>query len=123
MKTAFMTRGVPGMLEVNLEDLAAVCAGTFTPNTYSEAMYHAVGISTRYNFFEADEFWFMGQPISYDMANDIVRIARQVSEAINQGHHGANIIGYDEEAFIRAFNSQLKIKYGITWSGLQGWSL
>ena len=43
------------MKELNSEHLNTVAGGTFTPNTYSKEMYHAIGISTKYQFFSGDE--------------------------------------------------------------------
>jgi hypothetical protein len=106
--------------ELNSEEMDKVSGGTFTPNTYSKDTYHLVGISTRYNFFDKDEFKMMGQAISVDVANDIVSIARNMHSIINGGYHGANQIGYNEPRFIVAFNSQLYPKYGIKWDGVPG---
>ena len=102
------------------EELEKAAGGTFTPNTYTKEFYHMCGISTCYNFFSNDEFRFMGRGISYDMANDICATAKRVNEAMNAGHHGANQIGYGENIFIAAFNSQLLLKYGIVWDGNPG---
>ncbi|MBQ8137499.1 MAG: hypothetical protein IJ174_08715 [Clostridia bacterium] len=112
---------VAELRELSLNELAEANGGTFTPNTYSKDAYHEVGISTSYHFFDKDEFSFMGKSISYDEANDIVSMARQLSKAINEGHNGANHIGYSESMFINAFNSQLNIKYGIMWDGHAGY--
>ena len=109
-----------GAAELTLDELSRVAGGTFTRNTYSKSTYHSVGISTRFSFFCADEFMFMGQGISYERANEIVALAQRVYNVLNEGHHGANIIGYGEAAFIRAFNSQLMLKYGIQWNGAAG---
>lgn len=106
--------------ELTLDELNLVTVGTFTSNKYSKSFYHACGISTCYNFFDNDEFMFMGQKISYQKANEIADIANRVYNVLNEGNHGANIIGYGEAAFIRAFNSQLKLKYGIQWNGVPG---
>ena len=107
--------------ELTLEELNLVSGGTFTSNKYSKSFYHACGISTSYNFFDNDEFMFMGQKISYQKANEIADIADRVYNVLNDGNHGANIIGYGEAAFIRAFNSQLSLKYGIQWNGVPGY--
>ena len=109
-----------GAAELTLDELNRVTGGTFDRNTYSKGTYHSVGISTRYNFFCEDEFMFMGRGISYQQANEIVALANRVYNVLNEGHHGANIIGYGEAAFIRAFNSQLMLKYGIQWNGVAG---
>ena len=106
--------------ELTLDELKLAAGGTFTSNKYSKSTYHSVGISTRYNFFDEDEFMFMGRKISYQQANDIVALAKRVYNVLNEGHNGANIIGYGEAAFIRAFNSQLSLKYGIQWNGVAG---
>ena len=106
--------------ELTLDELNQVAGGTFTINTYSKSTYHSVGISTRYNFFCEDEFMFMGRGISYQQANEIVALAKRVYNVLNEGHNGANMIGYGEAAFIRAFNSQLSLKYGIQWNGVAG---
>ncbi len=121
--TAFVTaNNIPsGTAELTLDELNQVAGGTFTINTYSKSVYHSVGISTRYNFFCEDEFMFMGRGISYQQANEIVALANRVYNVLNEGHHGENIIGYGEAAFIRAFNSQLKLKYGIQWNGAAGY--
>ena len=120
--TAFVTaNNIPsGTAELTLDELNQVAGGTFTINTYSKSVYHSVGISTRYSFFCEDEFMFMGRGISYQQANEIVALAKRVYNVLNEGNNGANIIGYGESAFIRAFNSQLKLKYGIQWNGVAG---
>ena len=109
-----------GAVELTPDELNRVTGGTFTINTYSKGTYHSVGISTRYGFFCEDEFMFMGRGISYQQANEIVALAKRVYNVLNEGHNGANIIGYGEAAFIRAFNSQLMLKYGIQWNGVAG---
>ena len=106
--------------ELTLDELNRVAGGTFTSNKYSKSTYHSVGISTRYNFFCEDEFMFMGRGISYQRANEIVALAKRVYNVLNEGNNGANMIGYGEAAFIRAFNSQLSLKYGIQWNGVPG---
>ena len=106
--------------ELTLDEMNRVAGGTFTRNTYSKSTYHSVGISTRYNVFCEDEFMFMGRGISYQQANEIVALAQRVYNVLNEGKHGANTIGYNEPAFIRAFNSQLMLKYGIQWNGVAG---
>ena len=106
--------------ELTLDELNLVTGGTFTSNKYSKSTYHSFGISTSYNFFDKDEFMFMGQKISYQKANEIVDLGDTVYHVLNDGNQGANIIGYGEAAFIRAFNSHLKLKYGIQWNGVPG---
>ena len=106
--------------ELAPDELAGVAGGTFTKNAYSKSAYHQVGISTRYNFFCSDEFMFMGRGISYQQANEIVSLGNRVYNVLNEGHNGANRIGFGENAFIRAFNSQLYLKYGIQWDGVPG---
>ena len=120
--TAFVTaNNIPsGTAELTLDELNQVAGGTFTSNKYSKSFYHACGISTCYNFFDKDEFMFMGRTISYQQANEIVALGDRVYNVLNEGNHGANIIGYGESAFIRAFNSQLMLKYGIQWNGVAG---
>ena len=121
MTTYVTANKIPfGAAELTLDELNRVAGGTFTSNKYSKSTYHSVGISTSYNFFDEDEFKFMGRKISYQQANEIVALAQRVYNVLNEGHHGANIIGYGEAAFIRAFNSQLSLKYGIQWNGVQG---
>ena len=106
--------------ELTLEEMTQAAGGTFTSNKYSKSTYHSVGISTKYGFFDKDEFMFMGRVISYEQANEIVALAKRVYNVLNEGHNGANMIGYGEAAFIRAFNSQLNLKYGIQWNGVPG---
>lgn len=120
--TAYVTvNDIPSCAtELTLDELNLVSGGTFTKNRYSKGTYHSVGISTSYNFFDKDEFMFMGQKISYQKANEIVDLGDTVYHVLNDGNQGANIIGYSEAAFIRAFNSQLKLKYGIQWNGVPG---
>ena len=121
--TAFETaNNIPfTAVELTLEEMTMAAGGTFTSNKYSKSTYHSVGISTKYGFFDKDEFMFMGQGISYERANEIVDLALRVYNVLNEGHHGANVIGYSEPAFIRAFNSQLNLKYGIQWNGVAGY--
>ncbi len=109
-----------GTVELTPEEMTRAAGGTFTSNTYSKSTYHSVGISTKYGFFDKDEFMFMGRVISYERANEIVALAKRVYNVLNEGHNGANMIGYGEAAFIRAFNSQLNLKYGIQWNGVPG---
>ena len=109
-----------GTVELTPEEMTRAAGGTFTSNTYSKSTYHSVGISTKYGFFDKDEFMFMGLVISYERANEIVALAKRVYNVLNEGHNGANMIGYGEAAFIRAFNSQLNLKYGIQWNGVPG---
>ena len=106
--------------ELTLDELNLVTGGTFTSNKYSKSTYHSFGISTSYNFFDEDEFMFMGRTISYQQANEIVALGDRVYNVLNEGNNGADMIGYGEPAFIRAFNSQLKLKYGIQWNGAPG---
>ena len=108
-------------LELSREEMALATGGTFTINTYRKDMYHLVGISTSYHFFDKDEFMFMGRAITYEQANEIVDIAKTVNKAMNTKQHGANQVGYTENAFIRAFNSQLNLKYGYVWNGKPGY--
>ena len=110
-----------GTEELTLDMLDRVAGGTFDKNTYSKSTYHTFGICTRYNFFDKDEFMFMGQGISYQRANEIVALGQRVYNVLNDGQHGANMIGYNEAAFIRAFNSQQSLKYGIQWNGVPGY--
>ena len=121
--TAFVTaNNIPfAAAELTPEEMTQAAGGTFTSNKYSKSTYHSVGISTKYGFFDKDEFMFMGRTISYEQANEIVALAQRVYNVLNEGHHGANVIGYSEPAFIRAFNSQLNLKYGIQWNGVAGY--
>jgi hypothetical protein len=118
--TSIKTKDIE-MKELNSEHLNTVAGGTFTPNTYSKAMYHAIGISTKYQFFSGDEFRFMGQGITYDQANEMVKLARKVKDMINSGARDNNVIGYSEPAFIRSYNCQLKLYYGLVWDGQPGY--
>ena len=102
--------------ELDGNEMSRITGGTFTPNTYRKAGYHMVGISTSYHFFDKDEFTFMGRSISYDQANDIVKLANRVMDVMNTGVRGANKVN----AFIRAFNSQLYLEYGFVWDGKPG---
>ena len=111
---------IEGIRSLSLDEMAEVNAGTFTPNTHSKDMYHAIGISTCYHFFDKDEFRFMGQSISYDQANAMVTIARNVLDSLNTDYKGSNAIGYSEKAFIRAFNNQINLVYGVKWNGVPG---
>ena len=121
--TAYVTAtNIPsGAAELTLDELKQAAGGTFDRNKYSKSTYHSLGISTRYNFFCEDEFMFMGRGISYQQANNIVALGQRVYNVLNEGNHGANIIGYGEPAFVRAFNSQLSLKYGIQWNGVAGY--
>ena len=107
--------------ELDGNEMPRITGGTFTPNTYRKAGYHMVGISTSYHFFDKDEFTFMGRSISYDQANDIVKLANRVMDVMNTGVRGANKVNTTDAAFIRAFNSQLNLKYGIQWDGVPGY--
>lgn len=106
--------------ELNPDEMSTIAGGTFTKNAFSKDTYHSVGISTSYHFFDCDEFMIMGRSISYDLANEIVRLANRVYGALNDGQHGANCISFSEPAFIRSFNSQLSLIYGFKWDGIPG---
>ena len=118
--TAINTENTARRRELSQEETAMVAAGTFTPNTYRKAGYQSVGISTSYHFFDKDEFMFMGTAITYDQANNIVKIANRVLDAMNTGAKGANQVNTTDAAFIRGFNSQLYLEYGIAWDGVPG---
>ena len=109
-----------GAAELTLDELSRISGGTFTKNSYSKSTYHSVGISTSYHFFSSDEFMFMGRGISHSQANELVNLANRVFNVLNEGYQGANQIGFSEKPFIRAFNSQLRLKYGIEWDGVPG---
>lgn len=104
------------------EELYQVTGGTFTPNSFSAYGYHQFGISTRYNIISKDEFIYMGHPISYEQANEIMRIGNSVMCSLNSGFDHKNKIGPNEKAFIRAFNLQLMLNYGrdYIWDGVPG---
>ncbi len=118
--TVMNTENMMTRRELSPEEEAMVAAGTFTPNTYRKSGYQSVGISTSYHFFDKDEFMFMGKSISYDQANSIVKMANGVLDAMNTGARGANKVGTTDEAFIRGFNSQLYLEYGMVWDGVPG---
>lgn len=101
----------------NLSDyeLGLICGGTFNPNTYSKSGYHTFGINTEYHFFSKDVFYFMGHKINHSKANEIMEIGNKVLTALNSGLPSYQHITASDPAFIRAFNSQLKIKYGADW--------
>lgn len=107
-------------IELNQEELEQAAGATFTPNTHSRNTYHSLGISTNYHLIDKDEFRFMGNNITYEQANRIVDIANKVDAALNAGYRDNDKIGRNEPAFIRAFNSQLKIELGMTWDGSEG---
>ena len=50
----------------------------------------------------------------------IVKIANQVLDAMNTGAKGANKVNTTDAAFIRGFNSQLYLEYGMVWDGVPG---
>ena len=85
--------------ELTAEELEQASGGTFFPNQYSKNQYHKVGISTNFHTFGRDEFFFMGNPISYETANRIVSIANDVSNVINTGKSFNDAIGYTEPVF------------------------
>ena len=118
--TVMNTENMMTRRELSPEEEAMVAAGTFTPNTYRKSGYQSVGISTSYHFFDKDEFMFMGKPISYEQANNSVKTANRVLDAMNTGMQGANKVNTSDAAFIRAFNSQLYLEYGIAWDGKPG---
>lgn len=120
MTTAYKNTDI---VELSIDDLSGISGGTFTPNTYPEQEYNSIGITTRYHFWDKDEFFFMGQSISIEQADEMVRLARYVDSVINEGYQGANRIGYGEKLFIQAFNSQIYVRYGIIWDGIPGLSL
>lgn len=111
------------------EELECVAGGTFFPNTYSSGGYNEFGISTRFHILGKDEFYYMGRRISYDRANEIMKIGNEVKCSLNSGYDHKNNIGSSENAFIRAFNYQLKLRLGDEWmwNGVpgsnDGWAL
>ena len=106
--------------EMTNEELEQAAGGNFLPNTYKKSAYHSVGISTNYHIIEDDEFRFMGKSITYKQANRIVEIAKSVEQTLNDGYRDNNKISRSEPAFIRAFNSQLKNEFDMTWDGSAG---
>ena len=62
------------------EELEQVAGGTFTPNAYSKEIYAVLGIKVISHFFAKDEFWWNGQEIGHNNANDLVFFKRQTSE-------------------------------------------
>ena len=118
--TMVHTENAMEIMELNGDEMSLASGGTFTPNTYRKGGYQSVGISTSYHFFDKDEFMFMGKPISYEQANNIVKTANRVLDAMNTGMQGANKVNTSDAAFIRAFNSQLYLEYGIAWDGKPG---
>ena len=118
--TMIHTENAMEIMELNGDEMSLASGGTFTPNTYRKGGYQSVGISTSYHFFDKDEFMFMGKPISYEQANNIVKTANRVLDAMNTGMQGANKVNTSDAAFIRAFNSQLYLEYGIAWDGKPG---
>ena len=109
-------------IELSQEELEQAAGATFTPNTHSASTYHSVGISTCYHFFKKDHFEFMGRNITYEQANQIVEIANKVDSALNTGYRDNDKVRRNEPAFLRAFNSQLQIEFGMTWDGTPGQS-
>lgn len=110
------------ILTITDEELEQVTGGTFTPNSYSASGYHQFGISTSYNIIYKDEFKFMGHSISYERANEIMKIGNDVMCSLNSGFDHKNKIGSTENAFIRAFNYQLSLRFGrdYMWNGVPG---
>ncbi len=107
-------------IELSQEELEQAAGATFTPNTHSASAYHSVGISTCYHFFKKDHFEFMGRNITYEQANRIVEIAEKVDAVLNAGYNDNDKIGRNEPTFLRAFNSQLQIEFGMIWDGSAG---
>lgn len=101
--------------QLDMEALEDVVGGTFTSNKFTKSQYWRCGISTSYHNLESDEFFFMGRKISYEMANAIAEIADNVLYVLNADYDGSNQISTKEDAFIRAFNCQLKITLGEKW--------
>ena len=97
------------------DELEGVVGGTFTANKWTKSEYQRCGISTRYNTWSKDEFFYNGRKISYEMANKIAEIANNVLMCLNTGYEDNNQITTSEVAFQRAFNSQLKIEFGSDW--------
>ena len=92
------------------------------PNTYSAAQYNQFGIYTYYHFFSKDEFMYMGKNISREQADQIAKIGENVLCSLNSGYDNKDRIGTTENAFIRAFNYQLKLQMGpeFIWNGGPG---
>ena len=99
--------------ELSQEELEQVAAGTLTPNAFKKWAYHAAGISTRYHTIDRDEFMFMGKPITYEQANQICRLASDVSNIINAGAKNADAIGKAgtyEEHFLARLHPETRIR-------------
>lgn len=98
------------------EELDQVVGGYwFKKNEYSVSNYNQFGIITSYRSWEADQFIYNGRAISYERANEIVKLGFDVLTSLNSGFDHKNKIGPNEPAFIRAFNQQLKLRYGADW--------
>ena len=110
------------LTELSQEELEQAAGATFTPNSYSRQAYHSLGISTNYRFFDKDQFRFNGKNITYEQANRIVEIANRVDSALNTGYRDNDKVRRNEPAFLRAFNSQLQLEFGMTWDGTPGQS-
>ena len=110
------------LTELSPEELEQAAGATFTPNSYSRQAYQSLGISTNYRVFDKDQFRFNGMNITYEQANRIVEIANKVDSALNTGYRDNDKVRRNEPAFLRAFNSQLQIEFGMTWDGTAGQS-
>lgn len=97
------------------EELMQVTGGTFIPNTYAASGYNQLGITIKMHVFSKDEFYYMGHPISYDQANEIMRIGNRVLNSLNSEYDHKNNIQTSEPAFQRAFNYQLSLQLGKNW--------
>ena len=120
--TAPNTENKNEKMELDRDEMVIATGGTFTPNRYGKCGYQAVGISTSHHFFDKDEFRFNGMNITYEQANRIVAIANKVDSALNTGYRDNDKVRRNEPAFLRAFNSQLQIEFGMTWDGTPGQS-
>ncbi len=97
------------------EELSQVTGGTMWPNEYSANNYNQFGIHTNFHFFAKHEFNFMGHDITYEQANEIVKLGFDVLSSLNSGYDHKNNVGINENAFLRAFNYHLKLRYGDDW--------
>lgn len=101
--------------KITEKELEQVTGGTFWPNEYSASNYNQFGISTDYYFFSKHQFMYNGRFISYEQANEIVRIGFSVLNSLNSEYDHKDNIGINENSFKRAFNYQLKLKFGDDW--------
>ena len=64
-------------MELNINEMEHASGGTFDDNLYLDSEYASVGISIVSHWIVPNEFWWKGQDIGHDKANQVVMFSRK----------------------------------------------